>query len=80
MKNNIDKQNNEGYLSGVICQQARRSHEIEGEWFYECKMEVKRLSEATDIIPLTISERLLEINALDLKEGRFFLFNRFSSI
>lgn len=50
-------------LSGTIVSQPEFSHEIFGEGFYEFKLSVLRLSMQTDILPITISERLMdEIN------------------
>ena len=39
----------------------RSSHEVFGEGFYVVDLEVSRLSEQSDIIPLMISERLLNV-------------------
>ena len=57
--NNLDKQNNKVYLNGEIVTEARFSHEIYGEGFYEMDILVKRLSGSSDILPITISERLI---------------------
>lgn len=46
-------------LSGEIVSEPVFSHEVFGESFYEAKMKVARLSQAYDIIPLTVSERLM---------------------
>ena len=51
--------NNRVILTGVVVEEARFSHEVFGEGFYEIKLEVPRLSSQTDILPVTISERLL---------------------
>ena len=51
--------NNRVILTGVVVEEARFSHEVFGEGFYEIKLEVPRLSAQTDILPVTISERLL---------------------
>lgn len=53
-------ENNKAVLSGVITRDPVFSHDVMGEGFYETEIEVKRLSMQTDIIPVTISERLLE--------------------
>ena len=60
--------NNHLVLVGKITSEKRFSHEIYGESFYIFDMEVPRLSETFDIIPITISERL--INDDELKIGR----------
>lgn len=57
--NNEAKTNNKVYLSGTIESEPVFSHELYGEGFYEFTLRVPRLSEQSDIIPITISERLL---------------------
>lgn len=58
--------NNTVSLTGYISEEPIFSHEMYGEGFYESKLTVPRLSEQTDIIPITISERLLKgINGAD---------------
>ncbi len=60
-------ENNKAVLSGVITREPVFSHDVMGEGFYETEIEVKRLSEQTDVIPVTISERLLSEG--DVEEG-----------
>lgn len=60
--------NNHLVLVGKITSEKRISHEIYGERFYIFDLEVPRLSETFDIIPITISERL--INDDELKIGK----------
>ena len=38
------------------------SHEIYGEGFYTMMVDVQRLSESVDTIPVTVSERVVNIN------------------
>lgn len=57
--NNEAKTNNKVYLSGTIESEPVFSHELYGEGFYEFTLRVPRLSEQSDVIPITISERLL---------------------
>lgn len=52
-------QNNKVFLTGRITGDVEFSHEIMGEGFYDCSIAVKRLSGQEDIIPLTVSERLM---------------------
>ena len=59
MTNNYEK-NNKVYVSGEIVTEAEFSHEIYGEGFYEMKLKVKRLSGQADILPVTLSERLIQ--------------------
>ena len=51
--------NNRVFLTGKVTEEAKFSHEVFGEGFYEIKLEVPRLSQQIDILPVTISERLL---------------------
>ncbi len=51
--------NNVVTLSGVINESPKYSHQMFGEGFYETFIAVPRLSEQLDIVPITISERLL---------------------
>ena len=48
-------------VAGEIISTFEYSHEIFGEGFYMVKLLVNRLSEATDEIPLMISERLVDV-------------------
>ncbi|HIW02351.1 MAG TPA: single-stranded DNA-binding protein [Candidatus Protoclostridium stercorigallinarum] len=50
---------NKVHLSGEIVTEPELTHEICGEGFYEFFLSVPRLSEQTDIIPVTVAERLL---------------------
>ena len=65
--NNQTEKNNKVFISGEILTEAEFSHEVYGEGFYEMSVLVKRLSGQGDILPVTISERL--INDKDLKVG-----------
>ena len=52
---------NQVEVCGRINSAFEYSHEIFGEGFYTVKLLVNRLSEATDEIPLLISERLVDV-------------------
>ena len=54
-------------LRGRIAGEFAFSHEVYGEGFYNFCVEAPRLSEASDILPVTISERL--IDGMDLSPG-----------
>ena len=54
--NKMEEITNYAKVSGKICSEVKISHEIEGEKFYEFKVEVNRLSQAQDVIPVTVSE------------------------
>ena len=53
--------NNQVEVAGEIISTFEYSYEIFGEGFYMVKLLVNRLSEATDEIPLMISERLVDV-------------------
>lgn len=59
-----EKQNNRVFLKGEIVTEAKYSHEIYGEGFYEMDVLVKRLSGQADVLPVTVSERLIEKNGI----------------
>jgi single-stranded DNA-binding protein len=58
--------NNKIYLEGKIVSDLQFSHEMYGEGFYNFNLEVPRLSDAKDILCITVSERL--IGGMELKE------------
>ena len=77
-------ENNHLTLVGKITSDKRFSHEIYGETFYIFDLEVPRLSGNADIIPITISERLItngeiEINKKVLIEGQFRSYNSYQN-
>lgn len=57
---NLQK-NNEVSVIGEICSEFTFSHETFGEEFYMVDVAVKRMSGEDDIIPLMISERLIDV-------------------
>ncbi len=63
----ITEKNNRVYFMGEIVSDAVFSHEVYGEGFYEFFVKVMRLSGQADVLPVTISERLIRGN--DLKVG-----------
>ena len=58
--------NNKGKLIGKIYEDVKNKFEVEGEVFYEGFLSANRLSDAVDIIPFTISEKLLKAYDLTL--------------
>ena len=77
-------ENNHLVLVGKVTSDKSFSHEIYGEKFYIFNLEVPRLSGNADIIPITISERLLEAEdlAIDKKvivEGQFRSYNSYQN-
>ena len=57
---NVKEDTNIVNLKGRIENNLEFSHEIFGEKFYTTKIKINRLSESYDILPITVSERLLE--------------------
>lgn len=75
--------NNKIKLSGKIISELTPSHQVYGEQFYKFNLECKRLSQASDILPVTISERLLIDNEIDVGknvsiEGQIRSYNNYS--
>jgi len=74
-------ENNQVTVMGEIVGDFAYSHEIFGEGFYMVDVRVQRLSESFDIIPVMVSERLLDVSA-DYKgmlisvNGQFRSYNR----
>ena len=64
--NQIKEQSNCIKLVGIVRSSMFFSHEVFGENFFEFYVEVARLSEAVDILPVIISERLLLIPKLSV--------------
>ncbi|MBO5027699.1 MAG: single-stranded DNA-binding protein [Clostridia bacterium] len=58
--NYVTEKNNKVYIAGEIVSDATFSHEIYGEGFYEFFVRVMRLSGQADILPVTLSERLIQ--------------------
>lgn len=60
----IDKviENNRVTIIGEVVSEFEFSHEVYGEGFYTVKISVNRLSNSVDIIPLLVSERLVDVN------------------
>lgn len=75
-------QNNSVTLIGEIVSSFTFNHEVFGEGFYSVDLAVKRLSEQVDIIPLIISERLVDVklnyagSTMKVK-GQFRSYNQF---
>ena len=58
--NYVTDKNNRVYIAGEIVSDASFSHEVYGEGFYEFSVRVMRLSGQADILPITLSERLIQ--------------------
>lgn len=82
MENNL--QNNVMQLEGKIIGELSFSHELFDEKFYTFPLSVARLSEKSDVIIITISEKLLqevnfEINEMVLVTGQIRSYNKFNN-
>lgn len=74
-------ENNQVTVMGEIVSDFVYSHEIYGEGFYMADVKVQRLSESFDIIPVMMSERLINVSAdykgmLICVNGQFRSYNR----
>ena len=74
-------ENNKVTVMGEIVSEFSFCHEIYGEGFYMVDILVPRLSESADLIPLMVSERLLDVKAdyrgMNAKvSGQFRSYNR----
>lgn len=77
-------ENNMATISGRVVSNVEFSHEVYGEGFYYFMLDVPRLSESSDKIPVTISERLankdkLEIGTVIEVEGQFRSYNSYNN-
>ena len=73
---------NKVYIEGRIISEITFSHEMYGEGFYTFKVEVPRLSDTVDVLPITVSERLIaalnmSIGNLISIEGQLRSYNKF---
>lgn len=76
-------ENNMATISGKVVSNVEFSHEVYGEGFYYFMLDVPRLSDSSDRIPVTISERLaskdkLEIGTIIEVEGQFRSYNSYN--
>lgn len=74
-------ENNQVVLTGRIVSQFAFSHEVFGEGFYLVDLEVQRLSNQIDVIPVMVSDRLVDVtsDATDQVweiEGQFRSYNK----
>lgn len=57
-------ENNSVTIAGTIAEGCVFSHEVYGEGFYTFRISSERLSDKEDILPVTVSERLVDKDAL----------------
>ncbi|MBQ7901692.1 MAG: single-stranded DNA-binding protein [Clostridia bacterium] len=75
--------NNEVQLCGTVESELSYSHEVYGEGFYQFFLNVPRLSDISDKINITVSERLLQDININIGEtvcvnGQFRSYNNYS--
>ena len=82
-KHMVDKviENNQVSVIGEIVSDFRFSHEVFGEGFYMVDVSVNRLSDLVDVIPLMVSERLVDVTKSYMHKqvcvsGQFRSYNR----
>lgn len=73
---------NKVYIEGIVDSELIFSHEMYGEGFYTVRLQVPRLSETSDYLPLTVSDRLLANMKLPLGtkikvDGQLRSYNKF---
>ena len=74
-------ENNQVTIMGKVATEFSFSHEVFGEGYYMVEVEVKRLSNSEDRIPLMISERLIDVTQdytgeYIMVHGQFRSYNR----
>lgn len=74
-------ENNFVEIGGIVIDEPKFSHELFDEKFYKLNVESKRLSTSQDVLPVIISERLLDISSLTIGKmvhviGQFRSYNK----
>ncbi len=59
-------ENNNVSIAGKVVEECKFSHEVYGEGFYTFKISSERLSDNEDVLPITISERLIDKDSLKI--------------
>lgn len=77
-------ENNTVYIAGKIVADCVFSHEVYGEGFYTFQISSERLSDKADILPVTVSERLIDMNLLQIGKkvdivGQLRSYNNYNS-
>ena len=77
-------ENNVVHITGFVDSELSYHHEVYGETFYQFFLKVPRLSDSYDILPVTISERLLTDNQIAAGQkiqitGQFRSYNNYIS-
>lgn len=76
-------ENNIANISGKIISKPEYSHDIYGEAFYYFTVEIPRLSRSEDRLSVTVSERLIPLESLEIGktvyvEGQFRSYNNYT--
>lgn len=79
---NVIMETNMVKLVGKVASEKSFSHEMYGESFYTFELEVSRLSDSMDLLPVMVSERLIVDNELNageyvIIEGQLRSYNRY---
>lgn len=77
--------NNKLQLIGEVVKEPVYTHEVFGEGFYETALSVPRLSQQRDIIPITVSDRLLMRHSVKVGDklnvvGQFRSYNKVDGV
>ena len=78
-------ENNQVSIVGEVISEFEYSHEVFGESFYMLEISVNRLSDSCDIIPVMVSERLIDVNRSYIGlyahiQGQFRSYNRHEEV
>ena len=65
------QQNNIIKLTGKIINQPSENHKIYNEIFYIFNIKIKRLSQTYDVLPVTVSQRIINNNLSKLEPNKF---------
>ena len=84
MSGNLALDNNSVSIVGKVITDPEFSHEVYGEGFYIVYIQVPRLSETYDNLPVMFSERLIDPESIDksqylIVEGQFRSYNNYNS-
>ena len=76
----MEETGNSLHLSGILTEAPVYGHEVFGEKFYYATLSVPRLSGAEDLLPITLSERLMDGQPMEIgtplaMEGRLRSYN-----
>ncbi len=81
----MNTENNKVTISGTVVSEPEFSHEVYEEMFYTFSLDTPRLSDTRDIIKITISEKFLVGDGINVGDtvkidGQFRSYNNFSNV